>query len=80
MANQGEDPAAPNAQVVGNAFIQQYYLALHKSPNVVHKFYGDSSVLSRPGSDGEMTTATTVQVSAFENDFSVIMRLFSLGT
>ncbi|PON64654.1 Splicing factor-like protein [Trema orientale] len=61
MANQAEDPAAPSAQTVGNAFTQQYYLTLHKSPDVVHKFYVDSSVLSRPGPDGVMTSVSTKQ-------------------
>ncbi|MFS7943547.1 putative Ras GTPase-activating protein-binding protein [Helianthus anomalus] len=38
------DPAAPapvSAQVVGNAFIQQYYHILHQSPRLVHRFYQD---------------------------------------
>ncbi|XP_024018261.1 ras GTPase-activating protein-binding protein 2 [Morus notabilis] len=61
MANQSEDPAIPTAQIVGNAFIQQYYLTLHKSPDMVHKFYTDDSVLSRPGPDGVMTSVTTMQ-------------------
>lgn len=61
MANQSEDPV-PTAQIVGNAFIQQYYLTLHKSPDMVHKFYTDDSVLSRPGPDGVMTSVTTMQV------------------
>lgn len=62
MANQANDYPDPSAQMLGNAFIEQFYLALHKSPAVVHKFYSDSSVLSRPGADGVMKSATTMQV------------------
>lgn len=54
--------AFPSAQVVGNAFVEQYYHILHHSPDLVYKFYQDSSVLSRPESDGTMTTVTTMQV------------------
>lgn len=54
--------APPSAQVVGNAFVEQYYHILHQSPEVVYKFYQDSSVLSRPDSDGVMTSVTTMQV------------------
>ncbi|XP_062111424.1 nuclear transport factor 2 isoform X2 [Humulus lupulus] len=61
MSNQTEEAAAPTAQMVGNAFIQQYYLALHRSPDVAHKFYLDSSVLTRPGPDGVMTSVTSME-------------------
>lgn len=54
---------APSAEVVGNAFVEQYYHILHQSPNLVHRFYQDSSFLSRPDSNGVMTTVTTMQVS-----------------
>ena len=64
MAMLAASPAAmlPSAQVVGNAFVEQYYHILHQSPEVVYKFYQDSSVLSRPDSDGVMTSVTTMQV------------------
>lgn len=52
---------APSAKVVGNAFVDQYYNILHQSPELVHKFYQDSSLLSRPDADGTMTTVTTMQ-------------------
>ncbi|KAF2312868.1 hypothetical protein GH714_040924 [Hevea brasiliensis] len=52
---------APSAEVVGNAFVEQYYHILHQSPGLVHKFYQDSSLLSRPDADGTMTTVTTMQ-------------------
>lgn len=55
------EAAAPSAQVVGNAFVEQYYQILHKSPEAVHRFYKDSSVLSRPEPNGLVTTVTTMQ-------------------
>ncbi|KAI4346678.1 hypothetical protein L6164_007552 [Bauhinia variegata] len=55
------NPTTPNAQVVGNAFVEQYYHILHHSPELVYRFYHDSSVLSRPDSNGEMTSVTTMQ-------------------
>lgn len=54
----------PTAQVVGNAFVEQYYHILHQSPGLVHRFYQDSSFLSRPDVSGNITTVTTTQVSA----------------
>ncbi|KAK2986315.1 hypothetical protein RJ640_021884 [Escallonia rubra] len=52
MAMQTETPpTAPSAEVVGNAFVEQYYHILHQSPDSVYKFYQDSSVLSRPDAD-----------------------------
>ncbi|OWM90372.1 hypothetical protein CDL15_Pgr014674 [Punica granatum] len=53
--------SAPTARVVGNAFVEQYYHILHQSPGLVHRFYQDSSLLSRPDAGGEMTTVTTTQ-------------------
>ncbi|MBA0859121.1 hypothetical protein Goshw_003516 [Gossypium schwendimanii] len=64
MAMQEGSPAdthTPTAQVVGNAFVEQYYHILHQSPNLVHRFYQDSSCLSRPDMVGNMTTVTTMQ-------------------
>ncbi|RLM73395.1 hypothetical protein C2845_PM15G05220 [Panicum miliaceum] len=54
----------PPAQVVGNAFVNQYYNILHQSPELVHRFYQDASRLGRPagaGADG-MDTVTTMDV------------------
>ena len=64
MALQTENPpaAAPTAQLVGNAFVEQYYHILHHSPESVHRFYQDSSVLSRPDCNGVMTSVTSMQV------------------
>ncbi|KZV45620.1 ras GTPase-activating protein-binding protein 2-like [Dorcoceras hygrometricum] len=62
MAMQSVSPLpAPSAQVVGNAFVEQYYHILHQSPELVHRFYNDSSVLSRPDPNGVMTTVTTMK-------------------
>ncbi|KAK7265871.1 hypothetical protein RJT34_33495 [Clitoria ternatea] len=62
MAMQEASPAtAPSAQVVGNAFVEQYYHILHQSPNLVYRFYQDSSFLSRSDSSGVMTTVTTTK-------------------
>ncbi|KAL3615950.1 hypothetical protein CASFOL_040244 [Castilleja foliolosa] len=49
------------AQVVGNAFVQQYYHILHHSPGLVHRFYQDISKLGRPEENGSLSTTTTMQ-------------------
>ncbi|KAL5805740.1 hypothetical protein ACOSQ4_028473 [Xanthoceras sorbifolium] len=59
MALQAASP--PSAQVVGNDFVEQYYHILHNSPELVYRFYQDSSVLSRPDSNGVMTSVTTME-------------------
>ena len=59
-------PPAPSAQVVGNAFVEQYYHILHHSPELVYRFYQDTSVLSRPDPNGLMTTVTTMKVSLIQ--------------
>ncbi|KAK8631666.1 hypothetical protein V6N13_028448 [Hibiscus sabdariffa] len=53
--------AIPSAQVVGNAFVEQYYHVLYNSPDLAHRFYHDSSVISRPDCTGVMTSVTTMQ-------------------
>ncbi|XP_073058255.1 nuclear transport factor 2-like [Primulina eburnea] len=50
-----------SAQVVGNAFVQQYYHILHHSPELVHRFYQDTSKLGRPEAEGSMSITTTMQ-------------------
>ncbi|EXC04479.1 Putative G3BP-like protein [Morus notabilis] len=54
-----------SAEVVGNAFVGQYYKILHHSPELVHRFYQDSSSLSRPDATGTMATVTTMKASIF---------------
>ncbi|CAI0426548.1 unnamed protein product [Linum tenue] len=51
----------PPADVVGNAFVHQYYLILRQSPELVHRFYQDDSKLGRPEGNGIMSTTTTMQ-------------------
>ncbi|XP_076906862.1 nuclear transport factor 2-like [Bidens hawaiensis] len=59
MADQAT-PAPVSAQVVGNAFVQQYYHILHQSSGLVHRFYQDVSKLGRPEDDGSMSMTTTM--------------------
>lgn len=62
MAMQTENPQLPpSAEVVGNAFVEQYYYVLHRSPELVFRFYRDSSVMSWPDSNGLMSSVTTMQ-------------------
>ncbi|XP_047334745.1 nuclear transport factor 2-like [Impatiens glandulifera] len=59
MSSTVEQPVSP--QVVGNAFVQQYYHILHQSPSLVHRFYQDVSRLGRPEDDGSMSITTTMK-------------------
>ncbi|EPS67084.1 hypothetical protein M569_07690 [Genlisea aurea] len=62
MAAAVETVATPvSAQVVANAFVQQYYHILHHSPGLVHRFYQEVSRLGRPEEDGSMSCTTTMQ-------------------
>lgn len=64
MAMQEAAPALVHTpEFVGNAFVDQYYPILHRNPELLYKFYQDSSVLSRPDSSGHMTTVTTLEAS-----------------
>ncbi|CAH9109483.1 unnamed protein product [Cuscuta epithymum] len=49
-----------SAEVVGKAFVEQYYGILHHSPGQVYKFYQETSVLSRPDPNGSMTSVATM--------------------
>lgn len=64
MTTQQVSPAAvvpvPPASVVRNAFVHQYYHVLHQSPQMVFRFYQDSSKLGRPEPNGEMSCTTTM--------------------
>lgn len=51
---------APSAHVVGNAFVHQYYLILHQSPELVYRFYQEKSTLGRPDADSGMSSVTTM--------------------
>ncbi|XAR55933.1 RNA helicase [Bertholletia excelsa] len=63
MAVQTAGPSPLHSgQVVGNAFAEQYYKVLLTNPDIVHKFYQDSSVLSRQlDTTGMMTSVTTMK-------------------
>ncbi|KAF3431663.1 hypothetical protein FNV43_RR26395 [Rhamnella rubrinervis] len=54
-------PPTPTADLVGNAFVHQYYLILHQSPELVHRFYQDTSKLGRPEENGVMSITSTMQ-------------------
>ncbi|KAF5745754.1 ras GTPase-activating protein-binding protein 2-like isoform X1 [Tripterygium wilfordii] len=56
------DSSTLTPQVVGNAFVQQYYSILSQSPELAHKFYEEASVLSRPELNGQMTSVTSMKV------------------
>ncbi|XP_010550898.1 PREDICTED: ras GTPase-activating protein-binding protein 2-like isoform X2 [Tarenaya hassleriana] len=47
--------------IVGNAFVHQYYHILHQSPEHVHRFYQDISKLGRPEENGIMSITSTLQ-------------------
>ncbi|KAL8112906.1 hypothetical protein AgCh_020278 [Apium graveolens] len=50
-----------SAKDVADAFVMQYFHILRVSPENVHKFYKDASIMARPGSEGMMLSASTVQ-------------------
>ncbi|KAK1368465.1 hypothetical protein POM88_034557 [Heracleum sosnowskyi] len=56
-------PVSPtlSAQQVADAFVLQYYHILRMSPENLHKFYKDYSIMAHPGSEGKMVSATTMQ-------------------
>ncbi|RVW35578.1 putative G3BP-like protein [Vitis vinifera] len=79
MAMQEATPAPlHSAAFVGNAFVDQYYPILHQNPELLYKFYQDSSVLSRPDSSGSMTTVTTLQASAV--GFNIVLHKLHHGS
>ncbi|GMH27941.1 hypothetical protein Nepgr_029784 [Nepenthes gracilis] len=55
-----QDGAARSAEVVGHAFAWQYYTILHQSPELVFRFYQDTSKLGRPDDDGDMGSTNTM--------------------
>ncbi|XP_059660091.1 nuclear transport factor 2-like [Cornus florida] len=58
MAATVQQPAS--AQIVGNAFAQQYYRTLRKSPGLVYRFYQDISMVGRPEDNGTISITTTM--------------------
>nr|DAD36352.1 TPA_asm: hypothetical protein HUJ06_006993 [Nelumbo nucifera] len=61
MASQQPAGSCPTAQVVGNAFVHQYYHIMHQSPELVYRFYQDISKFGRLEADGSMSAVTTMQ-------------------
>ncbi|EFH39350.1 nuclear transport factor 2 family protein [Arabidopsis lyrata subsp. lyrata] len=53
--------AACTPDMVGNAFVPQYYHILHQSPEHVHRFYQEISKLGRPEENGLMSITSTLQ-------------------
>ncbi|KAJ6891566.1 hypothetical protein NC651_024917 [Populus alba x Populus x berolinensis] len=62
MATQVDESAVKlDPKVVGNAFAEQYYNTLSKSPELLHNFYNDASLIGRPGSDGSVSPISTLE-------------------
>ncbi|PRQ25462.1 putative nucleotide-binding alpha-beta plait domain, NTF2-like domain-containing protein [Rosa chinensis] len=57
-----QQQVAPTADVVGNAFVLQYYHILEQSPEHVYRFYQDDSKFGRPEDNGMMKTVTTMDI------------------
>ncbi|CAH8385923.1 unnamed protein product [Eruca vesicaria subsp. sativa] len=53
--------SACTPDIVGNAFVHQYYHILHQSPQHVHRFYQEISKLGRPEDNGTMSITSTLQ-------------------
>eukprot|EP00741_Cyanophora_paradoxa_P004799 tig00000829_g4656.t1 len=51
---------ATNPNVVGNAFVRQYYMLLASNPNSLHRFYKEESVFTFSEEDAEKSTDTAV--------------------
>ncbi|XP_073261216.1 uncharacterized protein [Populus alba] len=63
MATQVDESTVKlNPGVVGIAFAEQYYNTLSKSPELLHNFYNDSSLIGRPGLDGSVSSASTLEM------------------
>lgn len=62
MAAQADGSSSDlGAETIGHAFVNQFYQILHQSPELVYRFYQDSSTMSRPGPDGTLTTVTAME-------------------
>jgi len=63
MATQVDGSSAElSAEMVGHAFVSQFYHILHNSPELVQRFFLDTSTMSRPGPDGMLMTVTAMKV------------------
>ncbi|KAL1211946.1 Nuclear transport factor 2 [Cardamine amara subsp. amara] len=59
-----------SAKVVGNTFVNQYYLVLKNTPQHLHKVYKADSKIKRPGLDGIMRDFTFSDIDA--NDLNML--------
>ncbi|KAJ4831421.1 hypothetical protein Tsubulata_023215 [Turnera subulata] len=59
MAMEAEK-SPPTPELVGRVFVEQYYTYLNQSPEIVHKFYAENSVVTRPNSEGVMSSTSTL--------------------
>lgn len=50
-------------QFVATKFVDQYYNILENSPEMMHKFYTEQSLVTRKGPNGEAISMKTVEVS-----------------
>lgn len=50
---------------VATQFVDQYYKILENSPEFMHKFYTDQSLVTRKGPNGETVSMKTVEVRIF---------------
>lgn len=51
----------PSAEVIGQAFAEQYYTVLHQSPALVYRFYQENSKLGRPEDGANMGLTTGME-------------------
>lgn len=62
MATQVDVSSAElSAEMVGHAFVSQFYHILHNSPELVQRFFQDTSTMSRPGPDGVLMTVNAMK-------------------
>ncbi|KAL8161456.1 hypothetical protein V2J09_012945 [Rumex salicifolius] len=61
MEPQGETTEIITPEMIGHAFVSQFYSILHKSPELVHRFFQDTSIMTRPARDGSLTTVRTMK-------------------
>ncbi|GAY44212.1 hypothetical protein CUMW_080490, partial [Citrus unshiu] len=76
MAQEADSSSALSPQVVGNAFVEQYYCILHQNPDVVHRFYQESSMVSRPDQSGSMTSVTTIKHAVLTFSLEYFNKIF----
>ncbi|XP_024007529.1 ras GTPase-activating protein-binding protein 1 [Eutrema salsugineum] len=79
MAPKSNAPSM-DPQIVGNAFVHKYYNHLYRSPEEVHRFYLEESMLGRPGLDGSMVSVKSLkcindQIMSFDYQNSKIQIL-----